>query len=212
MALMQDQLDSRSNKTVENELLLRTLANLNKYFTAKRCVENIHHCIDILAGNGTIENFSSLPRLLRDSIVCENWEGTHFTLWMQILRDIEKFKVDELFVNYLSELSAEIKDDFPYKSIINDNIVNLKDQINVLKKLSPALQTLYIEKIVEQMSVVNAALALSIEVQSGTSPKTKQGALSLFIHKYLHKKYLKDDNYLSLLDDVLGLNSADFKT
>lgn len=103
MVGLQDEFDKNAGKNEDKkqQYLLRTLANLNKYFTAKHAVNNIHHCIDILAGNGTIESFSALPRLLRDCIVCENWEGTHFTLWMQTLRDILRFKVDEIFLDHL---------------------------------------------------------------------------------------------------------------
>ncbi len=207
MALLQDQVDSNSYEPLllkNQQLLLRTLANLNKYFTAKRTVENIHHCIDILAGNGTIENFSSLPRLLRDAIVCENWEGTHFTLWMQMLRDFEKFNVDELFISYLCKLLEEIPDDFIYKLIIKDKIDDLQSQFKALKKMNSNLQTLHIENIVKQMAIMHATLALSLEIHSGTVPKTKINALSLFIHRYLHKKYRKDENYILLLDEVLG--------
>jgi alkylation response protein AidB-like acyl-CoA dehydrogenase len=207
MASCQDKLDAIAyeQQPKKQQLLMRTLANLNKYFTAKRSVENIHHCIDILAGNGTIENFSSLPRLLRDAIVCENWEGTHFTLWMQTLRDIVKFQVDELFLAHLSELLSELADDFLYKSIIKDKIDELSSQIKTMKTLSPALQTLHLKEIVEQMAIVNAALALGLEIQKNNAPKTKVAALSLFISRYFHKKNRKDENYLVLIDEVLGI-------
>ena len=36
-------------------------------------------------GNGTIEEFTALPRLLRDSVVCEAWEGGHGVLCAQDL-------------------------------------------------------------------------------------------------------------------------------
>ncbi len=44
--------------------------------------------IEVLGGNGTIEDFSCLPRLYRDAIVIESWEGTHNTLCAQVLRDM----------------------------------------------------------------------------------------------------------------------------
>lgn len=47
---------------------------------ARRSVDNIHHCVDAIGGNAAIENTSSMPRLLRDSVIFENWEGTHNTL------------------------------------------------------------------------------------------------------------------------------------
>ena len=58
-----------------------------------------HEAILLLGGNGTIETFSILPRLYRDSIVIETWEGTHNTLALQIARDGARFP----FRDYLSK-------------------------------------------------------------------------------------------------------------
>ena len=82
---------------------MRVFVNLNKYISSLWSLEHIHRAIDVLGGNGAIETFSPLPRLLRDSVVCENWEGTHNTLRMQILRDIERYKIDSLFISYLEK-------------------------------------------------------------------------------------------------------------
>ena len=79
LAADQDELDLQQNPDPQQLLKQRLMANLNKYISALWSVRHIHNCIDVLAGNGAIESFSSLPRLLRDSIVCENWEGTHNT-------------------------------------------------------------------------------------------------------------------------------------
>ena len=43
--------------------------------------------IEVLGGNGTIETFSPLVQLYRDSMVLESWEGSHNVLVQQGLRD-----------------------------------------------------------------------------------------------------------------------------
>ncbi|CDZ79289.1 Putative acyl-CoA dehydrogenase AidB [Legionella massiliensis] len=204
MAECQDKLDviPYKEQAQTQQLLMRTLANLNKYFTAKRTVENIHHCLDILAGNGTIETFSSLPRLLRDAIVCENWEGTHFTLWMQTLRDIEKFQVDTLFINHLEQMMARISASFADKTLFQENINQLSTQIKTMKVQSPALQTLAIKGVVEQMAALHAALALAIEMQGAEPSKSKEAALRLFANRYLQKEVVSGEEYLALLDAI----------
>ncbi|CEK12234.1 Acyl CoA dehydrogenase, short chain specific [Legionella hackeliae] len=206
MVYRQDELDRvpPAEQAKEQQLLLRTLANLNKYFTAKRSVENIHHCIDILAGNGTIESFSSLPRLLRDCIVCENWEGTHFTLWMQTLRDIHKFNVDEIVITYLWQLFNEIPQDFHYKSLFKESIENLAGKIEQMKTRTLDEQSLQIKEVIEHMAALNAALTLGLELQKGKPPETKKAALFLFVESYLGKKQRYDENYIALLNEILG--------
>lgn len=47
--------------------------------------------IEVLGGNGTIEDFSPLRRLYRDAIVFESWEGTHNVLVEQVRRDTARF-------------------------------------------------------------------------------------------------------------------------
>ncbi len=106
LVAMQDRLD-RGETTDQERLFLRMAINLNKVKTAQSgrwaCVEGI----EILGGNGAIESFSVLPRLLRDSIVYENWEGTHNTLFMQVLRDMKRYEVHEAYFGHLQGLLNE---------------------------------------------------------------------------------------------------------
>jgi alkylation response protein AidB-like acyl-CoA dehydrogenase len=65
----------------------RFLVNANKYVTSIAASDVVHRAIEVLGGNGTIEDFSALPRLYRDAIVFESWEGTHNVLCAQVRRD-----------------------------------------------------------------------------------------------------------------------------
>ncbi len=58
------------------QVFLRMAVNANKMRTAISSHEIALSGIEVLGGNGAIETFSVLPRLLRDNIVFENWEGT----------------------------------------------------------------------------------------------------------------------------------------
>lgn len=78
---------------------------INKYWTSLACTRSVRDAIEILGGNGTIEDFSPLPRLYRDAIVLESWEGTHNTLCAQVLRD---FATRGLHRPWLEQLTAEI--------------------------------------------------------------------------------------------------------
>jgi alkylation response protein AidB-like acyl-CoA dehydrogenase len=86
LADVQQRVDAGSASPDEKSFLRMGL-NLNKIRTAVLTHDAINRAIEVLGGNGTIETFSVLPRLLRDNVVYENWEGTHHTLRMQVLRD-----------------------------------------------------------------------------------------------------------------------------
>ena len=76
----------------------RLLVNANKVVTSIAATKVARRGIETLGGNGTIEDFSPLPRLWRDAIVFESWEGTHNVLCAQVLRDLAKFDAVELVV------------------------------------------------------------------------------------------------------------------
>jgi acyl-CoA dehydrogenase len=68
----------------------RLLVNANKVVTSLAATKAVRRGIETLGGNGTIEDFSPLPRLWRDAIVFESWEGTHNVLCAQVLRDLRR--------------------------------------------------------------------------------------------------------------------------
>jgi acyl-CoA dehydrogenase len=76
----------------------RLLVNGNKFVTSLAATGVVRRGIETLGGNGTIEDFSPLPRLYRDAIVFESWEGTHNVLCAQALRDLEKLDAVDLAV------------------------------------------------------------------------------------------------------------------
>lgn len=69
---------------------LRELILLQKIFVSKEAVDQLRLAISIFGGHGAIEDFSSIPRLFRDSMVNELWEGPRNVLLSQIYRDFGK--------------------------------------------------------------------------------------------------------------------------
>jgi acyl-CoA dehydrogenase len=91
----------------EEVKLHRFLVNASKYVTSITATEVVHSAIEVLGGNGTIEDFSPLPRLYRDSIVFESWEGTHNVLCAQVHRDCARLGLlDTVFAWIGSELAT----------------------------------------------------------------------------------------------------------
>lgn len=67
---------------------LRELIILQKICAAYEASDVIREAISIFGGHGVIEDFSALPRLFRDAMVNELWEGPRNVLLMQIYRDL----------------------------------------------------------------------------------------------------------------------------
>lgn len=68
----------------------RFLVNAVKFGLSLDATAATRDAIEVLGGNGTIEDFSVLPRLYRDAIVYESWEGSHNVLVAQVLNDCQR--------------------------------------------------------------------------------------------------------------------------
>lgn len=204
---LQDQFDLGEKTDEKSVLLLRLRANLCKYITALWAVEHIHHAIDMLAGNGAIETFSPLPRLLRDSIVCENWEGTHNTLRMQIARDIEKFDIGQVLMDSLQEKTAQLKQDARQEILKNQLTVYVKKYL-AYKAISPALKLLAIKDIVDQMCMMMLAVDLLLEAEHQSRTQggaNKFNSFDFFVMRHFEREVREyDDAYLGLIKKILA--------
>ena len=199
LASDQDEIDIQQNPKPELLLKQRLMANLNKYISALWSVQHIHNCIDVLGGNGAIESFSSLPRLLRDSIVCENWEGTHNTLRMQVLRDILRYDQDQIFLNFMQTRLAKVNN--------NNTIIELQNHLKStqilfkqLRQTNSRVQTYLIKEVLDAMSIGHLALCLLEEGQDlleSMHDDLKLVALDIFMDKHIRKIIPRDEDGLN---------------
>ena len=90
--------------------LHRYLVNLAKYLVSLQATDVVHAAIEVLGGNGAIEDFSVLPRLYRDAMVYESWEGSHHVLVAQVLTDLRRLPLLDPVAVWLSGLVASVDD------------------------------------------------------------------------------------------------------
>jgi acyl-CoA dehydrogenase len=171
--------------TPDDLALHRFLVNANKYVTSITASEVVHRGIEVLGGNGTIEDFSPLPRLYRDAVVFESWEGTHNVLCAQVRRDCAKLGLANIVFkwlrNELLSVSSSLSPDV-------DAIVEL------LEQLEPAI-TKTVENSSEsdatfrhQLTVVAHTLQATCLLKSASSSSSKgvdRAVASFFVQLHL---------------------------
>lgn len=202
---LQDQQDCQFD--ANRALLLRLLANLSKYITAKKAVEHAHKAIDILGGNGAIESFSCLPRLLRDSIVCENWEGTHNTLRMQILRDLHKYAIDEVFFAFVKESFQQVADS-EMKTELQGYFDKIMTRCHKFKQENSEMQQLSIKSRVNEWVYLGSAVCLLAEAEDERvhlGRANKLDCLKMFYNMYMTEKENQD---LDLIRRLVGVDDG----
>lgn len=168
---LQDALDTGARDDDAARGFLRLMANGYKQVASRWCVHHCHHAIDTLGGNGTIETFSPLPRLLRDSVIEENWEGTHNTVRAQVLRDVLRHDLDAA---YLTEMEAQGAD-----------LGELRAVLGRLRRLDAGDRELLMAPLLERMVHLHAWTALATEARRPGAPATKTAAAALFARRHL---------------------------
>jgi acyl-CoA dehydrogenase len=145
----------------------RIAVMINKYWTAVKSSACTRDGIELLGGNGTIEDFSVLPRLYRDSIVVESWEGTHNTLCAQVLRD---FSERGLHQPWLDHLDREI-DALGHVDLESHLETARREHQEVTKRIDTLLESdqrsaaAQIRHVVDHMCRLTDWVALAIQLQ-----------------------------------------------
>jgi acyl-CoA dehydrogenase len=159
----------------------RVLVNANKMVTSLAATRAVRRGIEVLGGNGTIEDFSPLPRLWRDAIVFESWEGTHNVLCAQALRDLQRMDAVELAAER-SGASQELAD-------------RLRRSV-----ADPSFGALHVRRQLDE-------LVRSLQAKALCS--TEPGSAELLERRHLVAGWNPeaDADYPTLLDRVLGADS-----
>lgn len=112
----------RSNQplAVQKQLFnFRELVLLQKICATNEGAEVLRDAISIFGGHGVMEEFSSLPRIFRDVVVNEQWEGPRNLLLTQIYKDIKRvqdwYPANEFVANVLYGASNEIIEKYTSK-------------------------------------------------------------------------------------------------
>lgn len=155
----------------DDKAFMRMAVNLNKYRSSVLAHEVIQQGIEILGGNGTIESFSVLPRLLRDNVVYENWEGTHNVLLAQVQRDIRKSAIHKPFFDHIRTLftntfMAELKTEGLHQ------LAKLEGEMDEVLKMDELTGAIFFRPLMDR--VTDLYYTASMAAESGWERKAKE--------------------------------------
>lgn len=196
--------------TDDDKAVYRLLVNLNKYTTSVRGSTAVHRAIEVLGGNGAIESFSILPRLYRDMVVLESWEGTHNVLCLQVLRDIQRYALHEPYFRWLDAQLAPVS--APALQQMRDTVAAAgaaaKTLLARLATSSPEAQQAHARRLADAFILpAQAALLLNEAQHEGERGATLKPQIAAhFINTHLRPGYdpLDDADYLPRLAALMG--------
>lgn len=195
--------------TEQERAVHRLLVNVNKYATSVQASLGIRLAQEIMGGNGAIEDFSIVPRLYRDAVVFESWEGSHNVLCLQATRDMQRYGLHEELFAYLGGLLDRVTSAALAEA--QDQVLASMEQVRGrLEKVlqgSPDFYQSHVRRVVDELAAVIQAACLLVEADwelgQGVDSDKPQ-AVGFFSDRYLQPGYdpMADDKYL---DRVLRL-------
>jgi len=174
------------------ERFYRFLVNANKYLTSISATDVARRGIEVLGGNGTIEDFSPMPRLYRDAMVYESWEGTHNVLCAQVQRDCVRLGLlDDVLVWVRKELAtAGAGAD---AGLVADALDRLEPRLQRSLRDAGSGAAHFRRQLDALVRAIQAASLL--HEAAGEEPATgKAAAAALFVRRHLAPGYVPDDD------------------
>lgn len=138
--------------TPEEVVLNRLNIATMKKETAYEAIHFAHEAIEMLGGNGYIEDFVT-PRLLRDAQVLSVWEGTANILGLEVVRLVNKYEAHQLFIE---QMNARLEKIAPsdQKSIVLQQWASVQEALHRFADLTYEEQTFYSKKMSSDMNAI----------------------------------------------------------
>lgn len=141
MIQLYERVTENKDVTEEDIILNRLNIAMIKKETAYQAIHFAHEAIEMLGGNGYIEDFVT-PRLLRDAQVLSVWEGTANILGLEVVRLINRFRAAELYVQAM-EKRLEALSSSPLHERAREIFERVKAELNRFTELRYDEQTYY---------------------------------------------------------------------
>jgi alkylation response protein AidB-like acyl-CoA dehydrogenase len=196
--------------TEREQAAQRLLVNLNKYATSLAATEVVHRAIEALGGNGAIEDFSVLPRLYRDAIVLESWEGTHNVLCAQAMRDMARYQLHTPFLGDAAALAEAVAS--PQLRALRDEVLAAVGRAGELASGlvagDAAFAELHARRLADTLIATAQAAYLLREADWALArgeTTAKAEIAELFVSRRLRRGYdaLEDAGYVGRIDRIV---------
>ncbi|MCW9706702.1 acyl-CoA dehydrogenase family protein [Fodinibius salsisoli] len=158
-------MDAAEEGAQDEQQLMRLLVPMAKWRTAEQSVYIVRECMELMGGNGYIEDFV-MPKLLRDVNVLPIWEGSGNIIVLDILRASQKSEGLQLVIEQIREVSDESEE---YGEIIKRELTHL---LRIWKKLRETEDRDVVEATVKPLFkqlILLYEMALMIEERDKTS-------------------------------------------
>ena len=200
LAYLRDEIEAgRADETTKK--FFRLMINLNKYRSSISATDVIRKGIEVLGGNGAMENFSVLPRLLRDSVIFEAWEGAHGTLMAQSVRDCQRSKLQEAYFETIRQAFDSLANaDLKTRGVAK--LEELRGELENALALDELSAGVFFRELADRMICLFYAVRLAVQAEHDKQSGSATAAEWLWQNRIEHSAQKTSANCLQLISEI----------
>ncbi|WP_440998633.1 acyl-CoA dehydrogenase family protein [Fodinibius sp. SL11] len=115
-------MDDAERGDEDEQHLLRMITPMAKWWSAENAVYGVRECMELMGGNGYIEDFV-MPKLLRDVNVLPIWEGSGNIIVLDMLRASKKSRGLDIIFEIIEKAAKRSSD---YGGVIKERLAEIK--------------------------------------------------------------------------------------
>lgn len=169
-------MDAAESGDEDEQQLLRIITPMSKWWLAEQTVYSVRECMELMGGNGYIEDFV-MPRILRDVNVLPIWEGSGNIIVLDMLRATKKSRGLEMVVQSIEEAAKKSE---AHGKLMNNRLDKIKAVWESLEKSDDRDEMEATAKPLFKQLVQLYQMALIIEDQSGKNSDRNATALQYY--------------------------------
>lgn len=180
--------------------LMRILVPMAKWRTAERSVYVVRECMELMGGNGYIEDFV-MPKLLRDVNVLPIWEGAGNIIVLDMLRAARKSEGLSLVMEQIRQSAGRSQD---HGELMNARLDQLQEVWNNLQQSENREQVEATARPLFEQLITLYQMALLVEETDKTSRGWTRPALGYLAGTFDNSLRVEQPIAVTELDGLMG--------
>lgn len=123
-------MDAAETGDEREQQLLRMITPMAKWWSAEQAVYSVRECMELMGGNGYIEDFV-MPKILRDVNVLPIWEGSGNIIVLDMLRAVEKSEGLTIVFEIIQEAIDESEN---YGQLLHERLLEIQTLWQSIRK------------------------------------------------------------------------------
>ncbi len=193
-------MDAAEQGDGDEQQLLRIITPMAKWWSAEQSVYAVRECMELMGGNGYIEDFV-MPKLLRDVNVLPIWEGSGNIMVLDMLRAAQKSEGLSLVLEMIEEGAGQSEE---YGDLMAEKLAEVKSVWKSIQKMDHRDQVEATAKPLFKEIITLFQMALLIEEQNDSKSDRLGLALQYFANKSNSSLRTRKPLELGQVEELIG--------